>query len=106
MPIYEYECALCGGAFEWIQRMNDPYPSCVICNCGEVERLISAPGIIEDFDPYIETDIDNKPVYVRTKQDLRDSVARHNDGEEADKMGKLAVYDGIRTNKVNYVHKG
>ena len=77
-----------------------------MCGCGETHRIMSALGIIEDFDSYYETDIDNKPTLVRTKQDVRDAVARHNDGEEADKMGKLTIFDGIRTNRVNYVHKG
>jgi len=61
---------------------------------------MSAPGIIENFEAYVETDIDDQPVFVNTKQDLKDAVARHNDGELADKMGKLTVFDGIRSDKV------
>ena len=100
MPIYEYECRVCGHRFEAIQAFIDMHlEECPKCRKMELYRVISVPGILENFDSYYETDIGNLPIYIRTKQDLKDAVARHNDGAEADKMGKLAVYDGIRTDR-------
>lgn len=102
MPIFEYHCKLCGYEFEAIRfvRGKNADTECPLCGCGEVYKIISKLGIVENFEGYYETDIGNKPIYMRHAQDVRDAVARHNDGKEADKMGKLAIYDGIRNDRV------
>ena len=42
MPVYEYECAACGHAFEEWQKINDgPVRTCPKCGKEKVERLIS-----------------------------------------------------------------
>jgi putative FmdB family regulatory protein len=45
MPLYEYECSLCGHRFELIQRFADPpVETCVACGLGPVLKLLSAPA--------------------------------------------------------------
>jgi putative FmdB family regulatory protein len=45
MPLYEYECSLCGHRFELIQRFTDPpAETCVACGQGPVLKLLSAPA--------------------------------------------------------------
>ena len=45
MPIYEYECSSCGNVSEVIQKFSDP-PLEVCEECGgQLERLLSAPGL-------------------------------------------------------------
>lgn len=45
MPLYEYQCQLCGHRFEKIQSYSAPdEKECPKC-AGAVERLISAPAI-------------------------------------------------------------
>lgn len=45
MPLYEYRCSKCGKTFEVLQKFADA-PLTVHENCGgEVERLLSAPGL-------------------------------------------------------------
>lgn len=45
MPLYEYRCKQCDKVFEVIQKFSDPALT-VHEECGgEVERLISAPGL-------------------------------------------------------------
>jgi putative FmdB family regulatory protein len=45
MPLYEYRCNKCAKVFELIQKFSDP-PLVAHEDCGgEVERLISAPGL-------------------------------------------------------------
>jgi putative FmdB family regulatory protein len=45
MPLYEYECFLCGHRFERIQRVNDvSNMSCPECG-GEVRRLLGVPAL-------------------------------------------------------------
>lgn len=46
MPLYEYECAACGGRFELIRKFSDPpVETCAVCGKGPVERLLSSPAI-------------------------------------------------------------
>ena len=45
MPLYEYECYLCGHRFERILRVADASDvKCPKCD-GEVRRLLSAPAL-------------------------------------------------------------
>lgn len=46
MPLYEYECDVCGHRFEKIQKFSDP-PADVCPKCGEkkVHKLMSSPAI-------------------------------------------------------------
>ncbi|MDH7486997.1 MAG: zinc ribbon domain-containing protein [Anaerolineae bacterium] len=45
MPIYEYECAVCGLRFERLQRGDAPAPACPAGH-RVVRRRFSPPGII------------------------------------------------------------
>lgn len=45
MPLYEYECFVCGHRFERIQRFSDPPASeCPACG-GSVRRLLGVPAL-------------------------------------------------------------
>ena len=45
MPLYEYECFLCGHRFERLQRVSDAsVVECPECG-GSVRRLLSAPAL-------------------------------------------------------------
>ena len=44
MPLYEYQCAVCGRRFEVIQKFSDAPPVCARCG-GAVEKLVSSPAI-------------------------------------------------------------
>ena len=44
MPIYEYQCLVCGTRTEHLQKFSDPpLPACPKCG-GEVKKLISSPA--------------------------------------------------------------
>jgi len=44
MPLYEYQCEVCGHRFEKIQKFSDPpIDSCPSCG-GSVRKLISSPA--------------------------------------------------------------
>lgn len=46
MPIYQYKCKKCGEITEKLQKVTDkPIKKCEHCGA-EVEKIISAPGII------------------------------------------------------------
>ena len=46
MPLYEYECEVCGKRFERIHKFSDP-PIAVCVHCGKspVRKLFSSPAI-------------------------------------------------------------
>jgi len=45
MPIYEYQCQVCGHEFETIQKMSEsPLTDCPECNKPELKKLISVAG--------------------------------------------------------------
>ena len=45
MPLYEYQCDVCGHRFEVIQKYSDP-PIAVCPKCGgAVQKLLSSPAI-------------------------------------------------------------
>lgn len=46
MPIYEYECQLCGHRSEAMQKFtDDPLTTCVVCG-GELRKLISHTSFV------------------------------------------------------------
>jgi len=56
MPIYEYECLVCGMHFERRQRFSDPPVS--VCPNGHrrVRRVLHSPGIIFKGSGFYTTD--------------------------------------------------
>jgi len=45
MPLYEYQCDVCGSRFEVIQKYSDgPVEACTSCG-GAVKKLMSSPAI-------------------------------------------------------------
>jgi putative FmdB family regulatory protein len=45
MPIYAFECAECGHAFDRLQKLSDPDPdACPSCGRPAVKRQLTAPA--------------------------------------------------------------
>lgn len=44
MPLYEYECPLCGHRFEVLQKMGETGEqlTCPVCGAGEQQRVYSS----------------------------------------------------------------
>ena len=63
MPLYEYQCTLCGERVEVIQKFSDPpYSHCPKCG-GEMKKLLSVPAIQFKGSGFYKTDYaaTNKP---------------------------------------------
>ena len=64
MPIYEYECKVCGHILDALQKMSeDPLKFCPECGKPELKRLLSAPRFRLKGSGWYETDFktgDNK----------------------------------------------
>ena len=77
MPLYEYECFLCGHRFERILRVADAsHVSCPKCS-GKVRRLLSAPALQFKGSGWYVTD------YGRGNGDRSNALAKTEDTDSA-----------------------
>jgi putative FmdB family regulatory protein len=61
MPLYEYECFLCGERFERIQKVTaEPISECPFCQ-GAVRRLLGVPALQFKGTGFYITDYVKKP---------------------------------------------
>lgn len=61
MPIYEYQCPVCGYAFEAMQKISEePLKKCPECNKESLQKLISAAGFQLKGTGWYATDFKNK----------------------------------------------
>jgi putative FmdB family regulatory protein len=57
MPIYAFECTVCGHHFDRLQRLSDPDPTdCPSCNAAQVRRQLTAPQFRLAGGGWYETD--------------------------------------------------
>lgn len=91
MPIYEYECAKCGHAFEALQKVTEgALRKCPACGALRLRRLVSAPQFRLKGTGWYETDF---------KKDNKKRLADTGDGKPpaesqgAEKPGKAAATD-------------
>ena len=85
MPLYEYECSLCGHRFELIQRFADPpAEKCPVCGQGPVLKLLSAPAVHFKGTGWYVTDYAKKTGAAAVKTDAGPSDAGKSDGAAAE----------------------
>jgi len=61
MPIYEYQCTLCGHQLEAFQKISDaPLKECPECHKEALQKLISAAGFQLKGTGWYATDFRNK----------------------------------------------
>jgi putative FmdB family regulatory protein len=57
MPIYAFQCADCGHAFDHLQRLSDADPTvCPACGARSLRRQLTAPGFRLAGGGWYETD--------------------------------------------------
>ena len=57
MPIYAFECTVCGHQFDRLQKMSDPDPAaCPECGAPQVKRQLTAPSFRLSGSGWYETD--------------------------------------------------
>lgn len=44
MPIFEYECLVCGHRFESIRKMSEYAPDCPECQSSFIQKAVSTPN--------------------------------------------------------------
>jgi putative FmdB family regulatory protein len=69
MPLYEYQCDVCGHRFEKIQKFSDPLETtCPKCG-GPVRKLVSSPAIQFKGSGFYITDYAKKDYVSASKAD-------------------------------------
>ena len=65
-PVYDFRCDEHGE----VKDVYANYEDTVVCRvCGEpMTRLISAPNVIPDWEPYLEHNMGHEPVYIKSRQ--------------------------------------
>jgi putative FmdB family regulatory protein len=87
MPLYEYECDVCGHRFEKIQKFSDPLEDkCPVC-AGHVHKLQSSPAIQFKGSGFYITDYAKKDHTAAAKAD-RDDGGKPEKSESGDKSEK------------------
>ena len=73
MPLYEYQCVLCGERVEVIQRFSDPpYSHCPKCG-GDMKKLLSVPAIQFKGSGWYKTDYASKNSKPESKSETSES---------------------------------
>jgi putative FmdB family regulatory protein len=77
MPIYEYQCSVCGHRLEIIQRFTDaPLKDCPDCGESKLKKLVSAAGFRLGGKGWYETDFkNNKQRNLSQKDSIEDKKA-------------------------------
>jgi putative FmdB family regulatory protein len=92
MPLYEYECDVCGHRFEKIQKFSDPQvETCPKCG-GAVRKLLSSPAIQFKGSGWYITDYARKDSSTEAKADGATA-------EKGDKKAAAEATNGAKDTK-------
>jgi putative FmdB family regulatory protein len=79
MPLYDYECLECGKTFDKFKKVEDRFsvycPNCGFSNC----QLLISKVNCKVFHDYIEHNICEKPIHIKSTRHLRDELKRQED---------------------------
>ncbi len=90
MPLYEYQCDVCGHKFEKIQKFSDPLETiCPKCG-GVIRKLMSSPAIQFKGSGFYITDYAKKDHVASANADKAEATKSDNAGksEKSDKAEK------------------
>lgn len=94
MPVYEYECQVCGKYLEALQKISEPpLTDCPACGKPELKKLVSAAGFRLKGSGWYETDFKSKD----KKKNLHDSASGEKTG--GDKGGETRPDTGAKADK-------
>ena len=98
MPLFDFACEECNVVLYDQYRNHsemhvEAFPHCP--KCGEKTKVMyqTVTHSTRNFEAQWVRDIDDKPVFVRNRSELRDAIERHNDTELASKQGRLRTYE-------------
>ena len=94
MPIYEFQCGWCGHTTERYMPISAYKVTHVACEkCDRVANRLFSSCRQRSFESQYVRDIQDQPVFVRNKQDLRNAISEFNESPLAAKQGKVSIYE-------------
>ena len=70
MPVYEFECAACGGRFEVMRKFSDPVlTACRLCNSSDIRKMLSPTSFVLKGTGWYATDYPSKEQTAGAKTD-------------------------------------
>lgn len=83
MPLYDLKCD-CGNEEKDAWCGINEYPPCI--KCGQpLKRVLGQHRVVPDLEPYLDHNLSDKPVFVKSKQHRRQLMREHGVTE---KVGK------------------
>ncbi len=79
MPAYDYECPACGEIAERILPIDLRLDSQMCQKCGQrMNKLVTTRyNVVGDLDPYLDENLAEEPVYVKSKQHRQALMQEH-----------------------------
>lgn len=100
MPLYDLGCPDCGMKVECVIALADFDKPLPICDCGsEMQRLISAPRVMSDIEPYQAVGVDvesGTAPMITSRSHHREYLKRNNYVELGNDVPTPKVNDEIR----------
>ena len=91
MPIYAFQCAECGHAFDKLQKLSDPDPeTCPTCGVSAVKRQLTAPSFRLSGSGWYETDFKKDGDKKRNLTDGSEGAGKDGAGKPETKTGDEA----------------
>ena len=88
MPIYGYQCQVCGHEFELMQKMSDPAPSvCPACGKPDVRKQLSAAGFQLKGSGWYATDFKGGDKKTSDKKDTETKASDKGSSDSGPKSG-------------------
>lgn len=94
MPLYDFECEVCGNIEEKIARPEEEFLPCSKCSSQAKKRFTGFRKHI-DF-PEGTWDIGGKEVHISSRRQLKEVMERHNSNPDHTKHSYAKYLDGYR----------
>ena len=90
MPIYEYQCSLCGKRTEALQKISDePLKDCPVCLAPSLKKLVSAASFRLKGGGWYETDFKTGNKKNLSSNDNKSSKNLTSDSKKEPKQDKI-----------------
>lgn len=81
MPLYTCRCKTCSKEQDYYASMAECHDT-PTCECGSTtEKIISSYSVVGDLEPYLDQNLGEKPVWVKSKQHRAELMRRANVSE-------------------------
>lgn len=100
MPLFDFKCEVCNDVSEHYLPLSNTGDVIHCKTCGNRKHKMLPFTHCRNFEAQFVENIDDKPVYVRNRQELKDAVNRFNDSHLAAQHGRVRIYEKLSKREV------